>query len=77
MVGPSEIWRDLKNVILHFSGKTFLNVTYIFEGVISLGSLHFSKNVSYFLGRHKTLGPHGIKGGGGKNVSYIFSPPFP
>ena len=35
-VGPSEIWRDLKNAILHVWGKTFLNVTYIFEGAISV-----------------------------------------
>ena len=42
-VGPSEIWRDLKNVIFPFSGKTFLNVTYIVEGVISLEASIFQK----------------------------------
>ena len=25
------MWRDLKHVILHSEGKTFLNVSYIFE----------------------------------------------
>jgi hypothetical protein len=30
------MWRDLKHVILHSEGKTFLNVSYIFEDAIFL-----------------------------------------
>jgi len=32
-LGRSEIW-DLKKVILRLEGKTFQNISYIFEGAI-------------------------------------------